>query len=506
MAFALLAGTLMSVGFGRAAAPGEDKPPLFPKRHTQAVNGLALSPDGRLLASGSWDRTIRLWDASRGEELRCLRGHGSCVFRLAFSPDGGRLASAGYDGTVLLWDPATGKELQRLAAQSKMLFGVAFSPDGRVVAASGDSGVIDRWDPASGKALTTFRLSVSQISALAFSPDSRLLAAACYDGTARLLDAATGKELRRLAGHTDNWIHYVSFSPDGRMLASSSEDRTIRLWEAATGKERLLLTGHEGLVGSVIFTADGRSLVSTSYDKTIRFWETVSGKERFRLRDEHGWPRAVVLAPGRRALFSSSDAGTLSAWDITNRLPDGPPSLEKLSDREKAALWEHLADPNARRAYRLICSLAGSPSELLALLRKRLPPAPTVSKSRIARLIAQLDDDDFFVREKASRGLRELGGEIEPLLHQALDEDPSQEVRRRIRMLLSRGGPRALTPEQLREVRAVEALEMAATPEARRLLRALAGGAESARLTREARASLDRLSRREHQGLPRADR
>jgi RNA polymerase sigma factor (sigma-70 family) len=473
------------------AATGKDLRPL--RGHRAAVPSLALSPDGRTLASGSWDRTIRLWDVATRKEVRQLVGHEDVAFCLAFTPDGRTLISGGFDGTVRLWDPATGKETGRFSDAPKMVSSLAFSPDGRTLAGGGDD-AIRLWDPA-GKMLR--RLSVGEQGSqyAAFSPDGKTLAVTCRDRTITLFEVGTGQEKARLAGH-EHWVHHVLFSPDGTSLASASEDRTVRLWDVATGKERLRLTGHEGYVCPLAFSPDGRVLMSGSGDRTIRFWELATGRERYQLRERAGWPRVFVLTPDGQTLFSGGEDSTILVWDLKHLGQADRPRPGKLSAREQDALWADLAGEDAGQAFRAMATLGAVPDQAAAMLRERLRPTALPDGKRVARLLAQLDDDQFAVREQAAKELGELGEAIEPQLRDALKAQPSAEVRQRLERLLARLGGPVTSPEVLRTLRGVEVLEQAGTPETRAVLEAMAGGSPDARLTREAKTALARLDHR----------
>ncbi|KZV95430.1 WD40 repeat-like protein [Exidia glandulosa HHB12029] len=245
--------------------------------HEDHVMQVAISPDGRLLASCSYDRTIRLWDAETGNAVgEPMLGHTSHVFSVAFSPDGTHIASASKDKTIRIWSCETRDTVVGpLYGHTSSVFSAAYSPDAsRIVSGSWDK-TIRVWDTQTGACiLGPLSGHGSMIFSVAFSPDGLRFVSGSYDKTVRIWDAFSGEPVGEpIEGHRGG-VHCVAYSPDGARIASGSWDHTIRISDAATGALiHQPLRGHTHAVVFVAFSPDGRKLVSASHDVTVRIWD-----------------------------------------------------------------------------------------------------------------------------------------------------------------------------------------------------------------------------------------
>jgi hypothetical protein len=423
----------------------------------------------------------------------------------------------GLHGSIRLRDAATGKELRRLDSGNGRATELAFSPDGKLLAevfwtADRQNSVVHLWDVAAGKRCERDLLGACPV----FSPDGSILITleGSTDKTISFWAAATGKKIHAIS--TKECIQCLALSLDGKVLATGSDKITLYplSWDKASGVQvgtpRLVAYPPHWAITALAFSQDGRMLASSSSNHAIYLWETASGKECARFQGHGigatstsvGVTSLSFTADGRR-LASGSEDSTILIWDVTGRLQgergaSAPWLLRpaKLSDKELEVMWTDLASSDAVRAGRAVWTLTAAGPSTVSFLRTRLRSIPRVAAETVARLVADLDADDFHVREKAREELQQLGEACEPALRQALAKQPSAEARRSLQRLLSQLEEARKEPsgKMLRDVRAVEVLEQISTREARQVLETLATGASGYR-THEARAALERLDR-----------
>lgn len=275
--------------------------------HTKAVNSIAFSPDGQILASGSFDQTIKLWHMRKGQELPLRIGHRKSVNRIAFSPDGQILVSSGEDKTIKLWQVRDGRKLSTHVHPGSGFF--AFSPDGKTIATGNTD--IKLWDAGTGKHLQTLSSFLS-VACFAFSPDGQLLATSNLQGTIKLWQVSTGWQIRTLTFDSGR-VCCVAFSPNGQILATSGDDQTIKLWQVSTGQQICAFIGNTDSVHSVVFSPNGQMLAGCK-DDTIKLWQVSTGWEICNLTGHADAITSIAFSPDGQTLASSSYDKTIKIW------------------------------------------------------------------------------------------------------------------------------------------------------------------------------------------------
>ncbi|MBE9224650.1 serine/threonine protein kinase [Phormidium sp. LEGE 05292] len=243
------------------------------KAHTGKVKSVAFHPHSpNILASGSSDRQIKLWDLQKRQEIHTILGHNGAVNALAFSPDGKILASGSADKTVKLWHPEIGEQITTLSGAKLGINAIAFSPVSPILASASSDQIVHIWDLIKFELICTLVGHTGGVRAIVFSPDGKLLATGGEDRTIRLWDTTTWQCNCILSGHP--WlISALTFSPNNQILISGSWDKTVKLWQVSTGKEIGILVGHTDLVSCVAISSDGSFIASGSQDKTIKLYK-----------------------------------------------------------------------------------------------------------------------------------------------------------------------------------------------------------------------------------------
>jgi WD40 repeat protein len=246
--------------------------------HSDRILSVAFSPDGQILASGSADRTIRLWHPQTGKLTKILQGHRSWIWGIAISVDSKFLASGSYDHTVKVWDLESGECLQTLQGHPSSVLAVRFSHDGKTLFSSGYDKLVKHWHLGTGECLNTWEAdSINRVWVMAISPNSQYLATGGDDRSVKLWEIETGACLHLLSGHSHPIVSVI-FTPNGDRLISGSSDRTIKIWDVATGDCLETLQGHGHWVASLAISQDAKTLISSSWDETIRCWDIPTGK------------------------------------------------------------------------------------------------------------------------------------------------------------------------------------------------------------------------------------
>ncbi|KAL2884830.1 Vegetative incompatibility protein HET-E-1 [Ceratocystis lukuohia] len=285
--------------------------------HHNEVTSVVFSNDGQRLASGSYDKTVKIWDATSGACLQTLEGHHDEVTSVVFSNDGQRLASGSKDKTVKIWDATSGACLQALEGHYGAVTSVVFSNDGQRLASGSGDKTVKIWDATSGACLQTLEGHESWVTSVVFSNDGQRLASGSGDSTVKIWDATSGACLQTLEGH-HNWVTSAIFSNDGQRLASGSGDETVKIWDATSGACLQTLEGHYSWVTSVVFSNDGQRLVSGSWDETVKIWDATSGACLQTLEGHHDEVTSVVFSNDGQRLASGSSDKTVKIWDATS--------------------------------------------------------------------------------------------------------------------------------------------------------------------------------------------
>jgi WD40 repeat protein len=287
-------------------SPSEKPELVLQTGHSQKAEAIAFSPDGRYLATGGVDQTIKIWDVATGRELRTLTGHVRAVKAVAFSPDAKLLASGGADGKIKLWEIASGSEVGGLPGHTQAVNALVFSRDGRWLASGGADFAVKLWDVAARREERSLVGHTGWVLALAFSPDGSLLASGSLDATIRLWSLSSKRKPLALEQHTAG-VKSLAFSPDGAMLASGGLDHKAWLWRLPKAKPIKRGLEHSGGVLAVAFSLDGAELLTCAEDRTIRRFNAANPNEASVLPDKTGLNKfeIAVFSPDGHQIAAS---------------------------------------------------------------------------------------------------------------------------------------------------------------------------------------------------------
>jgi len=494
------------------------------------IDGVRFTPDGKTLITSSLGGFTGRWDTTTGTLSTPLRTPPKEVDRPkgfwnhtdVLSADGTKSLLMDGKGVIHVWETATGKPFCRIDDSAS--YGLVISLDGKLIASRDKKRAVRIWDAETGQLVRRLVAPANRdfFGALGFSPTGDLLAistAADADSDPNIItlwDVAAGKELVRLIGPGDEYLSDLLFSPDGKRIVSShgggrlswvgqaspamlarAKERYLRVWDVATGQE---LRHFPAAAGNLAIAHDGKTVAGDQGDAIV-LWEVSSGKERGRFTGHRARISTFAFSADNKLLATGSDDQTALVWDVTGICPDGHWQVLDARPEEIETLWNDLQAGDGAKAYRAVWKMIAAGRQTVPFLAKVMRPVPGVDAQRLARLVPELNSEQFKVREQASKELRQLDDLAEPALRKSLAEKPPLEMRVRVEALLNKIVTRPLSSNELGQLRAVEVLEWAGTLEARQLLEKLAQGAPGARLTKEANASLSRLAKRKHTAL-----
>jgi serine/threonine protein kinase len=285
------------------------------KGHFGAVHAVAWSPDGKRIASGSVDKTVRVWNADDGNTVFTYQKHTDLVRSVAWSPDGKRIASSSDDKTVRVWNVDDGSDIVTYTGHTDTAYAAVWSPDGkRIVSCSRDK-VVQVWNVNDGSNVFSYAGHSSSVRSVAWSSDGKRIVSGSFDKTAQVWNASNGSNPFTYRGHTD-LVWSVAWSPDGKRVVSGSLDKTVQTWDASNGSNVFTYSGHSDTVESVAWSPDGKHIASCSKDNTVQVWNANDGNSPFIYREHSNRIRTIAWSPDSKRIASCSDDSTVQIWHM----------------------------------------------------------------------------------------------------------------------------------------------------------------------------------------------
>ena len=281
-------------------------------QHSDAVGSVAFSPDGLMLASGSKDKTIQIWDLATGKSIRTFPGDSSTVWSVVFDSSGTKLATGTGFWRVMLWDLKTGQATRTLD-HTASVWSVALSPDGKLIASGSGDKTTKISDATNGSLIYNLPDHTDFVYSVAFTPDGKSLVSASKDKKITIVDVATGKLLKTIEGHGDQ-VRSIAITPDGKTIVSGSYDESIKIWNLDTGDLMRSIKGHSDDVVSVAISPDGKFIASGSKDKTIKIWDLATGELLNTLTGHTDEVYVVTFSPDGKTIASGSKDNTIKLW------------------------------------------------------------------------------------------------------------------------------------------------------------------------------------------------
>jgi len=288
---------------------------ILPQGHSDVVNSVLYSPNGKKFLSASDDKTIKEWDMETGECLKTFKGHSDWVMCTVYSLDSKKILSASRDNTVKEWDVETGECLKTFQGHSGQVFKVAYNVDGRKILSASRDNTIKVWDIETGECIITFQGHSSWVMSAVYSADGGKILSASLDHMIKEWDINSGECLKTFQGHSGG-VESAVYSADGKKILSASDDQTIKEWDIATGECVKTFKGHSSQVNNAVYSVDGKKILSASNDQTIKEWDIETGKclKTFQGNSDKV-TSAVYNIDGKKILSSSRDQ-TIKEWDM----------------------------------------------------------------------------------------------------------------------------------------------------------------------------------------------